>query len=426
MKKLFCSLVIIFTLTACELFNSDIIIEHGQKNQTVMADDTHGTDSILIKTFDAWTSIIREGDIKSSIVPDWISIDPSDGKEAGKYTIHITLKKNTTGEKRTAVITFLCKESVQNITITQEGTNNEGSIPNIPSYKESLKNLVPSYEKTFEYYIKTDNNYSSLESRKSLNPNTTFLNDIWVSAYTTIGYINTVLENIDNQSQIPDMEKTLLKGKCYQFRGNVYFFLTSLFGDIPVLLSTDIHYTNAPQTTAQEAIKQTSSDLLQAKELLSPCDSQVYYRAILVAMQQGDYMSSYNLAINNIENCNIMIRDTNNDGIIDDLDENVFAIQSILLAAESALQTGISLEAIMHVNSLYRACNQPEPLALGSTKEAIMTTIQNAFRNKNDRSIKLMNAIRWGDTNSWGKFALLPIPQSAMAENPLLSQNTGW
>lgn len=426
MKHIYFSIVLFLGLTACDIINSDIIVVHGEKKQTVWADDTEGADSIIIKTADAWMSFIRDPNLSSSITPDWISIDPAEGQEAGRYTIHITLEKNTTGEERTAVITLSCNESLKTISVTQKGTNKDGSTTVLPNFKESMLALVPAYNKTVQLFMQMDENYNTLNSRISLNPQTSALYEFWESAYNTIGLINVLLEHVDNQSQMTDVEKNTLKAECYSRRGNLYFILSILFGDIPVTLSSETHYTSVPQTVANNVESKSLSDLQQAIMMLPQSNNTRYYGAILLTLHQGNYHLASDYSRKMIEEGNMSIRDTNNDGVINDLDDNTFAIQWIFLAAESTLKAGYFQEAINYVNSTYRAYSQAEPLSMSSTEQEIMVAIQQKLRNNNDGGIKLMNAVRWGETSSWGIYAHLPIPQRAMVENPLLSQNPGW
>ena len=147
MKKVnlfFLSLLLTATavFTGCEQGNpsenSAIKVENnGTLTQNVFADETQGKSSVSFTTTGAWTSSITEGttppaksaQLRASQEVSWISIDPSGGKEAGSYTISITLRPNTTSADRTAVITITCGGEKITITVTQKATKEDGTVP---------------------------------------------------------------------------------------------------------------------------------------------------------------------------------------------------------------------------------------------------------------------------------------------------------
>lgn len=102
----------------------------SQLEQEVEASGTQSPSEVSFTTLGPWSSTITQ---TRADAPDWISISPDRGDEAGSYTISITLTPNTGEEARTAIITIRCNGSEVNISITQlaeeqdpeEGDNTE-------------------------------------------------------------------------------------------------------------------------------------------------------------------------------------------------------------------------------------------------------------------------------------------------------------
>lgn len=424
MRKVILFFVIVLVSTSCDDFSNAIKVEHGQTTQTFWADETQASETFTFKTTNAWTSIIREPAYCSSVVPDWISINPGSGEVAGEYSINISLEENKTGVKRTALITLVCDESTVTINITQEATKKDGTAMST-KFEESLAAYDEAYENTAQLFRQLDNNYATLESRSTLTAQTTELYEFWINAYITIGYLNILIDDVENQHQMSEVEKNTLKAKCFGYRGTTYFLLTTFFGDVPVAMSSEQEYTMLNKSASSEVLNASISDLQRAIYLYPQFTPSHYFSALLIASYQKNYQIAYNFSKQLIESGNVAIRDTNNDGIINALDNNTFAIQTLCLAAESCLQVGKSLEAIGHVNSIYTAYGQPT-LSFGSTIEEIRIAIRNIIKNNNDNGLKIINAIRWGDTSTWEKYALFPIPLKAMKNNTQLTQNQGW
>lgn len=140
MRKILFYFIAAFSFIACDNGNdpSDTIeVEKGDTNQLVWADNTQGKSGVTFKTTGAWTSTITESSPAKPVrlasdvsAPDWISIDPAEGKSAGTYTINISLKGNFTNQARTATITINCEGQSLSISITQDAKTEEGETPN--------------------------------------------------------------------------------------------------------------------------------------------------------------------------------------------------------------------------------------------------------------------------------------------------------
>lgn len=144
MKKIYFGLLVFTSVifTACEKDNetniSDIDVEDKtQLIQSVFADNLKGKNDVRFTTKTAWTSSIKEVNENKSqtqknsvtITPNWVSISPDSGMEAGDYVISINLTENLTKFDRTATITIFCGETQVTITITQKAIKEDGTLP---------------------------------------------------------------------------------------------------------------------------------------------------------------------------------------------------------------------------------------------------------------------------------------------------------
>lgn len=108
--------------------------------------------------------------------------------------------------------------------------------------------------------------------------NTTNLN-CWRSFYSVIYQCNSILENIDGSTNITPAVKQQVKGEALFLRSVSYFYLLNLYGDVPLLLTTDVNVTSvAERSPAIKIYTQIVNDLVAAKDVLSeeyPSDDRV-------------------------------------------------------------------------------------------------------------------------------------------------------
>lgn len=92
---------------------------------------------------------------------------------------------------------------------------------------------------------------------------------LWNSAYNIIYLANSVLEGLDGLSGIPEDTLNRLKGQALFIRSFTYFYLTNLYGDVPLLLTIDYRKNAlAPRNPAVEVWVQIMNDLDGADLLL--------------------------------------------------------------------------------------------------------------------------------------------------------------
>lgn len=100
--------------------------------------------------------------------------------------------------------------------------------------------------------------------------NTGGYNNYFVTIYPRIYTTNAAIEGLSASKTISSSVKQRLLGEAYFLRSFYYFYLTNLFGDVPLILSTD--YTKTASTgksPSQLVYQQIESDLRQSLSLLN-------------------------------------------------------------------------------------------------------------------------------------------------------------
>lgn len=91
---------------------------------------------------------------------------------------------------------------------------------------------------------------------------------LWQMAYKNIYHANALLEGLENAG-ITQALKKQLQGEALVVRSLNYFYLIQLFGDVPLVLTTDYRLNQTmPRTTISDVYAQLTTDLLKAKSLL--------------------------------------------------------------------------------------------------------------------------------------------------------------
>src|SRR5690606_6377697 len=67
---------------------------------------------------------------------------------------------------------------------------------------------------------------------------------MWQTAYATIYEANAVIEGVRNNPALAAEARDRMEGEARFARAFNYFYLTNLYGDVPLVLDTDYH-TNA-------------------------------------------------------------------------------------------------------------------------------------------------------------------------------------
>ncbi|MBX2942703.1 MAG: RagB/SusD family nutrient uptake outer membrane protein [Cyclobacteriaceae bacterium] len=102
-----------------------------------------------------------------------------------------------------------------------------------------------------------------------VNPN--MATYFWTPYYNIIYQVNSIMEGLEKSSGVSDEVKKQIKGEALFVRAFYHFYLTNLFGDIPIITSTD-YKANATLSRALQVdvYRQIVTDLTDAKALLNP------------------------------------------------------------------------------------------------------------------------------------------------------------
>ncbi|MCG2613128.1 RagB/SusD family nutrient uptake outer membrane protein [Terrimonas sp. NA20] len=94
-------------------------------------------------------------------------------------------------------------------------------------------------------------------------------NGLWKWGYTNVFHSNAILEGLENAKGISVGVKTRLRGEALSIRALFYFYLTNLYGDIPLELSTSFEKNSIhPRTDSREIYRQIIEDLREAVTIL--------------------------------------------------------------------------------------------------------------------------------------------------------------
>lgn len=103
-----------------------------------------------------------------------------------------------------------------------------------------------------------------------LATNTTILQTFWTAPYRYIYQANAILEGLTASMSLTGAVKQRLTGEMLFIRALQYFYMTNLFGDVPLELTTDYRANSVmPRTGNEKIYDQIVADLVQARILLS-------------------------------------------------------------------------------------------------------------------------------------------------------------
>lgn len=90
-------------------------------------------------------------------------------------------------------------------------------------------------------------------------------NDLYASVYRA----NSIIEGLQKYTGVTDSVKRQIVGEAKFIRGYLYFYLVNFFGDVPLVIETDVTKTAMlPRTAKAEVYNQIISDLTAARDSL--------------------------------------------------------------------------------------------------------------------------------------------------------------
>jgi hypothetical protein len=105
----------------------------------------------------------------------------------------------------------------------------------------------------------------------SLTSINTSRNGFWTNIYSSYIYIaNSSIEGLTKSTLLSEAVKKQLLGECYFIRAFGYFYLVNLYGDVPLVLTSDYKQnSNIGRTATSQVYDQIISDLKNAETLLN-------------------------------------------------------------------------------------------------------------------------------------------------------------
>lgn len=114
----------------------------------------------------------------------------------------------------------------------------------------------------------------------SHNASSNKVSTLWTTSFTQLYYINSVIEGVENSTQISASVKSRLKGEGLFLRGLIHLYLAQTFGSVPYVDTTDYEVNQSiGKSSVAEVFAKCKADLLVAEPLLTatlPKGSRVY------------------------------------------------------------------------------------------------------------------------------------------------------
>lgn len=143
-------------------------------------------------------------------------------------------------------------------------------------------NLKSFYASTYEcqYTVATDETYYynsglpfAIYANTPTDGSTGNTAGFWKGCYQSIGYANTLIDNIDASAAIGNVDKGYVrraKGEAYFLRGYYYFLLAQWFGGVPLIIHpiTDPTKVNIARSKSQDVYNQIIADMTVADSLM--------------------------------------------------------------------------------------------------------------------------------------------------------------
>lgn len=137
--------------------------------------------------------------------------------------------------------------AAQNVLSLSTGLSSDEFTPGINSYS-------PGYSFMYSY---------------NLSPFTAQTNDFWQQLYATIGVSNAIIEGVGQSKGMSQAAKDAALGQAKFMRALNYYFLVNLYGDVPLIRSTNYQEERLkPRVAVATIYTQIIQDLEEASQLL--------------------------------------------------------------------------------------------------------------------------------------------------------------
>ncbi|HVW63270.1 MAG TPA: RagB/SusD family nutrient uptake outer membrane protein, partial [Puia sp.] len=135
-------------------------------------------------------------------------------------------------------------------------------------FSNVLMNFLTAMSADELYYYTT---YAAFDvfRNNALLPSSQYVSIMWSGPYSYIYHANACLEGLEGATGLTPAVKSQLQGEMLFLRAFMYFYLVNLYGDVPLITSTDWQVnTNKPRDPQDAVYDQIMKDLQQAQSLL--------------------------------------------------------------------------------------------------------------------------------------------------------------
>ncbi|WP_341834631.1 RagB/SusD family nutrient uptake outer membrane protein [Chitinophaga pollutisoli] len=131
-----------------------------------------------------------------------------------------------------------------------------------------MMNFVAGIHADEVYYVSPYEDYDVFRQARLL-PNSTYVERFWNSIYGYIYTTNACVEGLTTSTGVTPALKDQLLGEAYFMRAFFYFYLVNMYGDVPLVLTTDYRVSQKLGREKTEVVyNQVIQDLKTAKQLL--------------------------------------------------------------------------------------------------------------------------------------------------------------
>ncbi len=131
-----------------------------------------------------------------------------------------------------------------------------------------MMNFVAGIHSDEVYYSSPFEDYDVFRQARLL-PNSTYVERFWNSIYSYIYTTNACVEGLSASTGVTPALRDQLLGEAHFMRAYYYFYLVNMYGDVPLVLTTDYRISQTlPREKTELVYNQVVQDLKTAKQLL--------------------------------------------------------------------------------------------------------------------------------------------------------------
>ncbi|MGX5818724.1 RagB/SusD family nutrient uptake outer membrane protein [Chitinophaga lutea] len=118
------------------------------------------------------------------------------------------------------------------------------------------------------YYASTSATFDVF-AKNQLLPNSQYVETFWEEIYSFIYQANSCIEGLEKTDKLTPALRDQLLGEAYFVRAFMHFYLVNMYGDVPLITTTDYRVNNVkPRDPAATVFAQVIADLQQAQSLM--------------------------------------------------------------------------------------------------------------------------------------------------------------